>query len=64
MREIPDARRNVVSVLHGFAGDGFGGALNHSSELMEIEVEYGQMLADVVVKLARDAGALRFLCGE
>jgi hypothetical protein len=64
VRESPDARRNVVGGPHGFAGDGFGRALNHSSELMEIEIEHGQMLADIVVQLARDASALHFLCGE
>ena len=42
VREIPDARRNVVSVLHGFAGDDSGGALHHSGELMEIEFQDGQ----------------------
>lgn len=39
-------------------------ALHHSSEQLEIEFQDGQLLVDVVVQLACDAGALRFLRGE
>ena len=52
---------NAVSALHGFARPGFDLALNHSGKWLEIEFQYGQLLVDVVVQLAGDAGALRFL---
>ena len=53
-----------MSVFHGFAGDGLGVAVNHSGQLIEVNLQHGQLLTDVIEQLTRNAGALGFLRAE
>ena len=53
--------RDFLDALHGFGGDGFAMALKGPIQQLEVDLQHGQLLADVVVQLPRDPRTLLFL---
>ena len=54
MREIVDARADFLSTFQRFGRSGFVMAVRRPPQQLQLDRQYGQLLADVVVQLPRD----------
>src|SRR6188472_2543410 len=61
MREIVHARADVLSAFERFGSSGFVMAVRRPPQQLQLDRQYGQLLADVVVQLPGDAGTLLLL---
>ena len=61
VRQVVHAASDLLRAVQRFGGEILRLSLDDAGELLEIDFEQRHLLADVVVKIARDPRAFRFL---